>query len=127
MNASAIPLRQPEAIVVGADRRILAARVIAIVADAVQIGLMPVFAGGAASMVNDALDVVVGIAMVVLVGWHWVFLPALVAELIPMVDLAPTWTIAVLIATRKRGGPSISAAPSNAPQPRTPPAGRLGS
>ena len=65
---------------IGADRRILAARLIAIIADAVQIGFMPIFAGGAASMANDALDVAVGIIMVVLVGWNWVFLPTLVAE-----------------------------------------------
>jgi hypothetical protein len=112
--------------VIGADRRILAARLIAIIADAVQIGLMPVFAGGAASMVNDALDVAVGITMIVLVGWNWVFLPALVAELIPMVDLAPTWTIAALIATRGRGDPSVSlTTPSTTPDPQTPPARRL--
>ena len=111
---------------IGADRRILAARLIAIIADAVQIGLMPVFAGGAASMVNDALDVAVGIIMVVLVGWNWVFLPTLVAELIPMVDLAPTWTIAVLIATRRRGDPSESlTTPSTTPESQTPPARRL--
>jgi len=113
--------------VVGTDRRILAARLIAIVADAVQIALVPAFVGGAVSMVNDALDVVVGITMIVLVGWNWVFLPALVAELIPMVDLAPTWTIAVLIATRRRGDPSAAwTTPSTTPEPQTPPARRLG-
>lgn len=91
----------------GADRRILTARCIAIIADAVQILLIPVFAGGAASVVDDALDVAVGITLTALVGWHWVFLPAFVTEIIPMVDLAPTWTIAVLIATRQRGDPSV--------------------
>jgi hypothetical protein len=112
--------------VIGADRRILAARLIAIIADAVQIGFMPIFAGGAASMANDALDVAVGIIMVVRVGWNWVFLPTLVAELIPMVDLAPTWTIAVLIATRRRGDPSVSlTTPSTTPEAQTPPARRL--
>ena len=90
-----------------AGRRILVARGIAIIADAVQILLIPVFAGGAVSPVNDALDVAVGITMTALVGWHWVFLPAFVTEIIPMVDLAPTWTIAVFIATRQRGGPSV--------------------
>ena len=85
----------------GAGRRILTARCIAIIADAVQIVLIPIFAGGAASMVDDALDVAVGITMTALVGWHWVFLPTFVAEIIPMVDLAPTWTIAVFIATRR--------------------------
>jgi hypothetical protein len=113
--------------VVGENKRILAARIIAIVADAVQIGLMPVFAGGAASMVNDALDVAVGITMIGLVGWNWVFLPALVTELIPMVDLAPTWTIAVFIATRRHGIQSVSTTtPSTEPGPQAPPDKRLG-
>ena len=89
---------------VGADRRILAARVIAVIADAIQIGLVPVFAGGAASLVNDALDVAVGIILIMLVGWNWVFLPAFVAEVMPIVDIAPTWTIAVFIATRRGRG-----------------------
>jgi hypothetical protein len=69
--------------------------------------LIPVFAGGATSIVDDALDVAVGIILTALVGWHWVFLPAFVTEIIPMVDLAPTWTIAVFIATRRRGDPSV--------------------
>jgi hypothetical protein len=112
--------------VAGTDRRILAARLIAIVADAVQIALVPIFAEGAASMVNDALDVVVGITMIVLVGWNWVFLPALFAELIPMVDLAPTWTIAVLIATRGGGTSAAWTTPSTTTEPQTPPARRLG-
>ena len=32
-----------------------------------------------------------------LLGFHWAFLPAAVAEVVPVVDLAPTWTAAVLI------------------------------
>jgi hypothetical protein len=84
-----------------AQRRILAARVIAIVADAVQLGLLPLFAGGAPELFDVVLDVAVGAAMIALLGWHWAFLPAFLAELVPVVDLAPTWTIAVLIATRR--------------------------
>lgn len=83
-------------------KRILAARALAVVADAVQLGLLPLFVQGAASPLNDALDVAVGAAMVGLVGWHWVFLPTFVTELLPVVDLAPTWTMAALIATRAR-------------------------
>jgi hypothetical protein len=30
-----------------------------------------------------------------LLGWHWEFLPAFAAELVPGVDLVPFWTIAV--------------------------------
>lgn len=82
--------------------RILAARVLAVVADAVQLGLLPLFAPGATSPVNDALDVAVGAAMIALVGWNWVFLPTFLTELVPFVDLAPTWTVAAFIATRNR-------------------------
>jgi hypothetical protein len=81
-------------------KRVRAARVLGVVADAVQLGLLPLFAEGWASPLNDALDVLVGIAMVALVGWHWAFLPAFLSELIPVWDLVPSWTAAVLIATR---------------------------
>ncbi len=85
------------------SRRVLAARILAIAADAVQIGLLPLFVGGALSTVNDAVDVVVALAMVALVGWHWAFLPAFLSEMVPVFDLAPTWTVAVFFATRGQG------------------------
>ena len=85
------------------QRRVLAARIIAIVADAVQVGVLPLFAGGAPEGFDAVLDVAVGAAMIALLGWHWAFLPAFLAELVPVVDLAPTWTLAVLIATRRAG------------------------
>lgn len=81
--------------------RIRAARTIAVVADAAQIAVIPAFAGGVFSLLNDALDVVVAILMVGLVGWHFAFLPSFVVELIPGLDLVPTWTLAVWFATRK--------------------------
>ena len=83
--------------------RILAARAIAVLADAVQIGFLPLFAGGAPEGFDAVLDVAVGIAMVALCGWHWAFLPAFVAEALPGLDLAPTWTLAVILATRRKG------------------------
>jgi hypothetical protein len=81
--------------------RIRAARSIAIAADFLQIVIFPVFAGGAASIVNDILDVAVAVSMSLLVGWHWAFLPSFLAELVPFFDLVPTWTAAVFFATRK--------------------------
>jgi hypothetical protein len=77
-----------------------AAWLIAIAADAMQIALFPMFAGGAVSFVNDGLDLVVAFVLTMLLGWHIAFLPALVTELIPGVDLVPTWTAAVFFATR---------------------------
>ena len=83
-------------------RAIQIARAVAIVADALQLVLLPLFVEGFASVLNDALDVVVGIVLVRLVGWNPVFLPTIVVELLPFGNLAPTWTIALFIATRSR-------------------------
>jgi len=98
----------PRAPALGADdagrSRIRAARLIAIAADVLQIAVFPLFAPGAGSPVNDALDVAVAGLMTWLVGWHWSFLPSFVAELVPGLDLVPTWTAAVLFATRGGGG-----------------------
>ncbi len=102
-------------------RRVLAARVIAVLADAVQLGLMPLFAGGAPTGFDAVLDVVVGATMIALVGWHWAFLPAFAAELLPVVDLAPTWTLAVFLATRRTKGPSIPAEVVRVEPPLLPP------
>jgi hypothetical protein len=82
--------------------RIWAARAIALAADAIQIFAVPLFFGGAASPLNDALDLVVGAVLVLLVGWHFAFLPTFIAELVPMLNIFPTWTTAVLFVTRGR-------------------------
>jgi hypothetical protein len=84
--------------------------VLALAADAAQWILIPVFAPGALSPLNDALDVAIGVAMVALLGWHWAFLPAFALELIPFADLAPTWTIAVGLATRGASKEAASSA-----------------
>jgi hypothetical protein len=80
--------------------RIRAARLLAVAADLIQIALLPLFAPGAVSPAADALDVAVAGILTWLVGWHWSFLPSFVAELVPGLDLVPTWTAAVLFATR---------------------------
>ena len=77
-----------------------AALAIAIVADAIQWIAFPFMMWGGASPANDALDVVVALIMLRLVGFHWAFLPAFVAEMVPFVDLVPSWTAAVWLATR---------------------------
>ena len=82
--------------------RLWAARGLAMAADLVQIVVLPAFVEGAGSPFADVLDVVLAVLMTALVGWHWAFAPAFVAELVPFVDLAPTWTIAVWVATRGR-------------------------
>jgi hypothetical protein len=83
--------------------RVKAARSIAIGADFLQIVVFPAFAPGLASPWNDALDAFVAVSMLALVGWHWAFLPSFLAELVPGLDLVPTWTAAVFFVTRGQG------------------------
>jgi len=90
----------PESRSMSSATRVRTARAVALVADLIQLGFFPSFAGGALSPLNDALDVVVGLLMVSLVGWHFAFLPTFVAEIVPGLSLFPTWTAAVWFATR---------------------------
>lgn len=76
--------------------RFFAALVIAVFADLTQLLLLPLFGEGIVSPLNDALDVMVAFVMVTLLGFHWQFLPSFVSELVPVLNVAPAWTIAVL-------------------------------
>jgi len=78
-----------------------AAMVLAIVADALQLVVFPLFVEGALSPADDILDLAIAAVMVRLLGWHWEFLPSFLAKLVPGVDLVPFWTLAVLSARRK--------------------------
>jgi hypothetical protein len=82
--------------------RVWVARALAVAVDAIQIFAVPAFFGGAASPVNDALDLAAGVGFVLLLGWHIAFLPTFIAELVPVLDLVPSWTAAVLFVTRGR-------------------------
>ena len=81
--------------------RLRAAIVLALLADALQIVIFPLFVEGAESPADDALDLGMGAVLVYLLGWHWEFLPSFFAKLVPGVDLAPFWTIAVANVYRK--------------------------
>jgi hypothetical protein len=77
------------------------AMVLAILADALQIVVFPLFVAGIESPPDDALDVGVGAALFALLGWHWEFMPSFAAKLVPGVDLIPLWTLAVANVYRK--------------------------
>ena len=77
------------------------AMLLAILADALQLVVFPVFVEGALSPADDVLDLGIAAIMVHLIGWHWEFLPTFFAKLVPGVDLVPFWTIAVANVWRK--------------------------
>ncbi len=81
-------------------RRILAAIAVAVVADALQIMLLPF----AWTFAQSAVDVVAMVFTVGLLGFHVLLLPTFVVEMVPVLDALPTWTACVLavIAMSKR-------------------------
>jgi hypothetical protein len=93
---------------------------IAIAVDAIQIGALPLFVAGGLSPADALLDVLAGVLLIQLLGWHWAFLPTIAAELIPGFDLFPTWTAAVFFVTRQQvqTGAVEILPPGPAPAPR---------
>jgi hypothetical protein len=75
------------------------ALLIAMVGDAIQIFGLPLFAAGGFSPADTILDAFMAVILIRMLGWHWAFLPTLVAEMTPGFDLFPTWTAAVLYVT----------------------------
>jgi hypothetical protein len=97
--------------------RFRAAMMLAIMADALQIVIFPLFVGGAASPADDVLDFGIGAVLVHLLGWHWEFLPSFLAKLLPGVDLVPFWTMAVANVYRKSKGIAVAAEESREQHP----------
>ena len=77
------------------------ALLLAILADALQLAFLPLFAEGAASPATDVVDVAMAGILYFLLGWHWEFLPSFAAKLVPGADLVPLWTLAVANVYRK--------------------------
>jgi hypothetical protein len=82
--------------------RLRVAMLLAIIADALQIIVFPLFVVGAESPADDVLDIGVGAVLIYLLGWHWEFLPSFVAKLVPGVDMVPFWTLAVVNVYRRQ-------------------------
>lgn len=75
--------------------------ILAILADALQIAVLPMFIEGAESPADDVLDFSVAGVLIWLLGWHWEFLPSFAGKLVLGVDLVPFWTLAVANVWRK--------------------------
>ena len=90
-----------DTITISPGPRFQAAMAVALVADALQIVILPLVVEGAFSPADDILDFGVGALLIHLLGWHWEFLPSFLAKLVPGVDLVPFWTMAVANVYRK--------------------------
>lgn len=88
------------------QNRIVLAFAIAIIADVIQFPITAVEATGFFSIPGELADFMVdGVVMVattMLLGFHWALLPSLFVELVPGLDLLPTWTACVAFVVWQR-------------------------
>ena len=106
-----------DTVTISPGSRFRAAMVLAIVADALQKVVFPLFVEGALSPADDILDFGIAAALVHLLGWHWEFLPSFLAKLVPGVDLVPFWTVAVANVYRKSKRIAVTAEESREQHP----------
>jgi hypothetical protein len=82
--------------------RVAAAFAVAITADAAQLLLGPL----GWSLADEALDVVAMGLTIWLLGFHPLLLPTFAIEVLPVIDVLPTWTGCVgIVVMRRRGQP----------------------
>ena len=92
----------------GSPSRVRIAWVVALAVDGFQLVTAPVeLTGILAWLLEVGVDLATMAVMWGLLGFHWAFLPSFATKLLPFVDLAPTWILAVFIATRDRRGSKL--------------------
>jgi hypothetical protein len=87
-------------------KRIILAFAVAIIADVIQFPITAVEATGLFSIPGEladfVLDCFVMVATCLLLGFHWALLPTLFVEIVPGLDLLPTWTACVAFVVWQR-------------------------
>lgn len=84
-------------------KRIFLAFAFAIATDTIQLALGPI----GWTFFDEILDAITMVLTSLLIGFHPLLLPTFALELIPIVDMLPTWTgcIALVVALRKNQTP----------------------
>jgi hypothetical protein len=88
--------------------RIKLAYAIAIIADVLEFPItgaeMTILGAPGGEAAASFLDCVVMVAMTKLLGFHWVFVPSFLVEIVPGLDLLPTWVgcVAFVVWQRKK-------------------------
>lgn len=83
---------------------------LAVLVDAIQLPLQGASLTGMGTLPAEAIDLAIDAATALiisrLIGFHWALLPTLALELIPFIDLAPTWfaCVSYVISKRKKEG-----------------------
>jgi hypothetical protein len=69
---------------------------VAVISDVSQWFFFPVLSEGAASPFEVALDALTALVILLIVGVQWRLVIAMAAELVPGLDMFPTWAAVVL-------------------------------
>src|SRR5207249_1899013 len=87
-------------------KRVILAFGIAIIADLIQLPVTAATATGILAVPGEVadfmVDCVVMIATSLCLGFHWLLLPTMFVEVIPGLDMLPTWTGCVALVTKIR-------------------------
>src|SRR5262245_20251075 len=80
--------------------RVRAAYAVAIATDVLQFALGPL----GWTFFDEVFDVIALVATTALLGFHPLLLPTFILEVVPVVDMLPTWTgcVALVVALRRR-------------------------
>ena len=93
-------------------QRKAAAIMVAGAADFLQIILWPLFSEGGFSPFETAVDFVTAVILMAICGFKWQFILAFAAELVPGLDLLPTWSAVALLIPSAPQEQSASAPPA---------------
>jgi hypothetical protein len=100
--------------------RICLAMFVAVAADGIQIALGPL----GWTFFDEAIDVFTMLVTSLLIGFHPLLLPTFLVEVIPLVDMLPTWTgcvaAVVLLRRRLQQAPPVMRTISPTPPPTKP-------
>lgn len=87
-------------------KRIILAYAVAVVADLIEFPIsgaeFSVVGAGTGEFAAFVVDAIVFGVMTKLLGFHWMFLPSFCVEVIPGLDLLPTWVGCVFLVVRQR-------------------------
>jgi hypothetical protein len=113
---TALPDNSPANVHALSRRRMWIAMGVAVVADALQLMLGPL----GFAFFDEIIDVIAALILWRLIGFHWLLLPTFVVELVPVVDMLPTWIACVLwvINLRKRQQKALTESHQPPPLPK---------
>jgi hypothetical protein len=103
-------------------KRLAFAMVVAMLADALQVMLAVL--GPVGMLADEIIDIIAMILIVFAIGFHPLLLPTFVVEIVPIIEMLPTWTAcvgAVIFLKKRNSGETIPIQATVTSEPVNPP------